>query len=75
VWFPDDRVLVAADAMASHEGRPMLGVFNIDRARAIESFERLCELPAEIACFGHGDPVLGSAQARLRDTAAALQPG
>jgi len=53
----------------------MLGVFNIDRARAIESFERLCELPAEIACFGHGDPVLGSAQARLRDTAAAPQPG
>ena len=75
VWFPEDRVLLAADAMASHEGRPMLGVFNVDRAQAIDSFERLCELPAEIACFGHGDPVMESAQTRLREVAAALQPG
>ncbi|GGS08313.1 hypothetical protein GCM10010252_54250 [Streptomyces aureoverticillatus] len=35
----------------------LLGVFNQDRARAVESFHRLAALEADVACFGHGEPV------------------
>ncbi|MFF9803366.1 MBL fold metallo-hydrolase, partial [Streptomyces rochei] len=48
---------------------PRLGVFNLDRAQAIASFHRLADLEAEVACFGHGDPVLGRASVVLRESA------
>ncbi|MER7078769.1 hypothetical protein SAMN02982929_05937 [Saccharopolyspora kobensis] len=41
-------------------------MFNVDRAKTIESFRRLAELDIEIACFGHGDPLVGDADAKLR---------
>jgi glyoxylase-like metal-dependent hydrolase (beta-lactamase superfamily II) len=55
-WFERERVLVAGDAIASHDGRPILGVFNTDPAAAKDSFRRLARLNAEVACVGHGDP-------------------
>lgn len=51
-WFARERVLVAGDAIASHDGRPILGVFNADSAAAKDSFRRLARLNAEVACFG-----------------------
>jgi glyoxylase-like metal-dependent hydrolase (beta-lactamase superfamily II) len=63
--FPADRVVVAGDAIASHAGRPMLGVFNSDPPAAMESFCRLASLDVEIACFGHGEPVLAGANTAL----------
>lgn len=70
--FERDKLLVAGDAIASHEGEPMLGVFNVDPARAADSFRRLAELDVEFACFGHGDPVRTDARARLNAVAARL---
>jgi glyoxylase-like metal-dependent hydrolase (beta-lactamase superfamily II) len=64
-WFEAERVLVAGDALASHEGRPMVGVFNADPAVATDSARRLATLDAEVACFGHGEPLRGDAAARL----------
>jgi glyoxylase-like metal-dependent hydrolase (beta-lactamase superfamily II) len=63
--FPADRVLVADDAIASHDGQPMLGVFNNDPPIAMDSFRRLATLDVEIACFGHGEAVLADANAAL----------
>jgi glyoxylase-like metal-dependent hydrolase (beta-lactamase superfamily II) len=63
--FPADRVLVAGDAIASHDGQPMLGVFNSDPPIAMASFRRLASLDAEIACFGHGEPILEGAKGAL----------
>lgn len=71
-WFERDRALVTGDAVASHEGHPMLGVFNADPAAAAESFRRLAQLAPEIACFGHGEPVRTAAGAQLAAVAAAL---
>jgi glyoxylase-like metal-dependent hydrolase (beta-lactamase superfamily II) len=71
-WFERDHVLAAGDAVASHEGRPMLGVFNADPATAIQSFRRLAQLEADLACFGHGEPVRGEAGVRLAEVASAL---
>jgi glyoxylase-like metal-dependent hydrolase (beta-lactamase superfamily II) len=66
-WFAEDRVLVAADALASHGGHPMPGVFNVDPAQAAKTYTALAALDPEIACFGHGEPLLGAAGERLRN--------
>jgi glyoxylase-like metal-dependent hydrolase (beta-lactamase superfamily II) len=71
-WFERDRVLAAGDAVASHEGRPRVGVFNADPTAAIQSFRRLARLDADLACFGHGEPVRTEAGARLAEVASAL---
>lgn len=40
--------------MIANVGRLMLGTFNVDRVRTIESLRRLAELDTEVAYFGHG---------------------
>ncbi|RCV48211.1 MBL fold metallo-hydrolase [Marinitenerispora sediminis] len=67
--LPGPRVLVTGDAVAGADGRAILGVFNTDRARAIASLRRLAGLDVDVACFGHGEPVVGGAASALRDAA------
>jgi glyoxylase-like metal-dependent hydrolase (beta-lactamase superfamily II) len=62
-WFEADRVLVAGDALACHEGQPMLGLFNADPAAAATA-RRLATLDAEV-CFGHGEPLRSDAADQL----------
>ncbi|MBM9507913.1 MBL fold metallo-hydrolase [Actinacidiphila acididurans] len=69
--LPGPGVLFTGDAVAGVEGRPVLGVFNQDRALAMASLRRMAELPVDIACFGHGEPVAGGAGAALRTAVAA----
>jgi glyoxylase-like metal-dependent hydrolase (beta-lactamase superfamily II) len=54
-------VLFTGDAAAASpaDGRVMLGVFNVDRAQALSSFEKLVDLGPDLACFGHGGPIMG----------------
>lgn len=35
-----------------------MGVFNLDRTGTVESFRKPAALDADVACFGHGDPVI-----------------
>ncbi|MCH5675262.1 MBL fold metallo-hydrolase [Streptomyces gilvus] len=69
--LPRHRVLFTGDAVAAApvDGTLMLGVFNLDRARAVRSFHRLAGLDSDTACFGHGDPVIGHAATALRRSA------
>ncbi|MEV6232169.1 MBL fold metallo-hydrolase [Saccharopolyspora shandongensis] len=67
VYLSRSRILFTGDTIAN-VGRLMLGTFNVDRARTIESFHRLAELDTEVACFGHGEPITGNAGAGLRAT-------
>ncbi|MGW2839662.1 MBL fold metallo-hydrolase [Streptomyces sp. NPDC001493] len=67
--LPAYGVLFLGDAVANVEGRTMVGVFNMDRARALESFRKLSRLDAEVACFGHGEAIVSSASAALRAAA------
>ena len=69
IYLPDERVLFTGDNVASLAGRPILGPFNVARQGAIESFRRLAQMDVEIACFGHGDPIVGDAHAALLDAA------
>lgn len=69
---PQLGVLCTGDTIASHEGAPILGVFNVDRAQAIESLRKQARLDFNAACFGHGAPLVGGAALRLRALAEIL---
>jgi glyoxylase-like metal-dependent hydrolase (beta-lactamase superfamily II) len=66
---PDRRVLFTGDTIAFHNGNPILGPFNIDRDEAIRSVRKQAELAFDVACFGHGDPIVGDAGRRIRSLA------
>lgn len=66
LYLPDARAVLTGDAVAEFQGEVIVGVFNTDRARAQESVARLAETDAAIAGFGHGEPVLADAAARIR---------
>lgn len=68
VHLPRHGVLFTGDCVAG-VGQVMLGVFNIDRARAADSFRRLAALEPSTVCFGHGDPLTEDAAAVLRASA------
>ncbi|MFE9631011.1 MBL fold metallo-hydrolase [Streptomyces sp. NPDC006463] len=69
VHLPRHGVLFTGDCVAA-VGPLMLGVFNVDRARAIDSFHRLAALAPSVACFGHGDPLTSDTAAALAKAAA-----
>lgn len=69
IYLPGPRVLFTGDSVASVNGQAMLGVFNVDRAAAIASFRGVVRRDVDVACFGHGDPLLGDAGTTLRDIA------
>ncbi|WP_405442426.1 MBL fold metallo-hydrolase [Streptomyces avidinii] len=68
IRLPRHGVLFTGDCVAA-VGPPMLGVFNVDRARAITTFRRLAALAPSIACFGHGDPLTENAAEALAKAA------
>ena len=57
VWIPKHRTLIAADALATHDGQPIVGVFNIDPEQATRTALRLLELGPARLCVGHGTPL------------------
>jgi glyoxylase-like metal-dependent hydrolase (beta-lactamase superfamily II) len=73
VYLPEHRVLFTGDTIANVDS-VILGTFNQDRARTVESFRRLAALDVETACFGHGEPIDSGAGTQLREAAATLAP-
>ncbi|WP_031160542.1 MBL fold metallo-hydrolase [Streptomyces durhamensis] len=71
LFLPGEGVLFTGDTVAASpvDGTVLPGVFNLDRPRLLASFGRLAALDADVACFGHGDPLLKGAAAALRATA------
>ncbi|MEU2911765.1 hypothetical protein ACWCQ0_38200 [Streptomyces massasporeus] len=51
------------------DGAVMPGVFNLDRPQVLAACRLLAELDADVACFGHGDPVTSRAGRALRNAA------
>jgi glyoxylase-like metal-dependent hydrolase (beta-lactamase superfamily II) len=66
IHLPDSRVVFTGDTVASMDGRPILGPFNVARVDAIRSFRRLAELDVDVACFGQRAPTIGGAGAESR---------
>jgi glyoxylase-like metal-dependent hydrolase (beta-lactamase superfamily II) len=71
VYLPEHGVLFAGDTIAN-VGSVMLGTFNQDRARTVDSFQRLAALDVETACFGHGEPIASGAGDQMSRAAATL---
>ncbi len=70
IHLPAHRLLFTGDAVArTPGGQVILGPFNVDRAEAISSFRKLAGFDVDVACFGHGDPVLADGSAVLREAA------
>ncbi|WP_030431661.1 MBL fold metallo-hydrolase [Allokutzneria albata] len=57
IHLPEHDVLFTGDTI-SNVGQVALGVFNLDKARAIESFKAMAALNARTVLFGHGEPLL-----------------
>lgn len=64
--LPAAGVLITGDTIAEHQGEVVLGPFNTDRDAAWRSLQRLAALDIDVACFGHGQPVVRSASSALR---------
>ena len=64
--LPRPSVLFTGDCIACAEGKPILGPFNIDRSAALASARKVAALGCEVACFGHGPPLVGDASRQLR---------
>ncbi|GAA2936976.1 MBL fold metallo-hydrolase [Streptomyces thioluteus] len=69
--LPASRVLFTGDTIANHP-EVILGVFNLDRPQAVASFRRQAALDVDVACFGHGAPLVGGAGKALREAAERL---
>ncbi|WP_405622615.1 MBL fold metallo-hydrolase [Streptomyces sp. NBC_00076] len=69
--LPEYGVLFTGDTIAASpvDGSVIPGVFNLDRSQVLAACHRLAALDADVACFGHGAPVIGRAGAALRETA------
>ena len=72
LFLPALGVLFTGDTIAFSNGRPVLGPFNVDRAEAIQSVRKQARLEFEVACFGHGPPIVGGASGRIRALAETL---
>lgn len=70
VHLPRHGVLFTGDCVAAVE-EVMLGVFNVDRVQALDTFRRLAALDARTVCFGHGDPLTENAAEVMRAAAVA----
>ena len=55
--LPGPRVLFTGDTVAETGDTVILGPFNQDRERALESFRLLIALDVDLALVGHGEPV------------------
>ncbi|GAA0629206.1 MBL fold metallo-hydrolase [Sporichthya brevicatena] len=64
--LPGQGVLFTGDVIAEHQGAVIPGVFNLDGERVLDAFRALAQLDVDVACFGHGRPVLGGAGSTLR---------
>jgi len=65
LFLPRLRVLFTGDTLASGDGAPVLGPFNVDRLSAIESIRKQARLEYDVACFGHGKPIVGAASRKV----------
>jgi glyoxylase-like metal-dependent hydrolase (beta-lactamase superfamily II) len=57
IYLKRGTVLFTGDLVANSPQGLLLGPFNTDRELAKKSADRLKEVPAELVCFGDGDPV------------------
>jgi hypothetical protein len=58
-------VLFTGDSIASSDSAPILGPFNINIADAVAAVRKQAQSNFEIACVGHGRPIVGNASRKV----------
>jgi glyoxylase-like metal-dependent hydrolase (beta-lactamase superfamily II) len=68
LYQPGRRILFLGDVLFHRSEGPGLapGIVSVDVQQAEASARKIAALPAEVACFGHGEPILEAAGERLR---------
>lgn len=61
LYLPAVDAILTGDAVAELQGEIILGVFNSNREAARSSLDAIVATTAQIAGFGHGDPILHDA--------------
>ncbi|HIQ06120.1 MAG TPA: MBL fold metallo-hydrolase [Anaerolineae bacterium] len=71
LYHPERRLLFTGDALVNFGGRlgTSVGLFTPQPDIALKSIRRLAKLDVEVACFGHGPPIIGGAGDRIRELA------
>jgi hypothetical protein len=67
--LPRLRAVLTGDVAVRFGDRVNLGPFNVDRALAWSSLQRLAALDVDIAGVGHGTPLTSGAAAALSEAA------
>lgn len=65
LYLPAVDAILTGDAVAELQGEIILGVFNSNREAARSSLDAIVATTAQIAGFGHGDPILHDASRRI----------
>ncbi len=66
-WQPDRRILFVGDVIFCIVRLTLpLAIATVDMAENIRSIQRLAGLSPEVACFGHGSPMLENTAERIR---------
>jgi glyoxylase-like metal-dependent hydrolase (beta-lactamase superfamily II) len=65
VLLPERGVLFTGDSIASTDSAPILGPFNLNTADAVAAVRKQAQLDFEIACVGHGRPIVGNASRKV----------
>jgi glyoxylase-like metal-dependent hydrolase (beta-lactamase superfamily II) len=65
VLLPKRGVLFTGDSIASTDSAPVLGPFNLNTADAVAAVRKQAQLYFEIACVGHGRPIVGNASPKV----------
>lgn len=65
VLLPERGVLFTGDSIASADSWPILGPFNLNTADAVAAVRKQAQLDFEIACVGHGRPIVGNASRKI----------
>jgi len=67
IYLPEADAVLTGDAVAELNGEIIVGIFNTNRSAAVASLRSLHATGAEVAGFGHGEPLLTSAHRRISE--------
>lgn len=67
LYLPAADAVLTGDVVAEFNGQVIFGVFNSDRSELVRSVQRLAATGAQRAGFGHGEPILADAAARIAE--------
>ncbi|OFB40006.1 MBL fold metallo-hydrolase [Mycolicibacterium sp. (ex Dasyatis americana)] len=69
LYLPTADAVLTGDVVAEFNGQVIVGVFNTNRSELADSVAKLANTGAQRAGFGHGEPVLEDAAARIAGAA------